>query len=287
LLDRKARYEVVLGRYDDASRTYREVLSVDPKYRDANYNLAQLALRRLELFEARQLLDQELAFYPDNYSALCQLGELSLQRDDYDAAFGFFTRAFEVEKQELRAQIGLARSARLLKRLSIARKFVEGILAVNSNDLDANLEMGRILRDEENYEEASKYYTIVLDLLDSAGDALPEQYIRIKADALIARGEVRLLTTGPSTANADFSAALKTLPDYPAAYLQHRSRLQGEVRILEADRGPQGGRDEPAPRAGTPAQESGLRARARGFSTTRCSRRWTRTTRASTSRRPP
>jgi tetratricopeptide (TPR) repeat protein len=218
LLDRKARYEVVLGRYDDASRTYREVLSVDPKYRDANYNLAQLALRRLELFEARQLLDQELAFYPDNYSALCQLGELSLQRDDYDAAFGFFTRAFEVEKQELRAQIGLARSARLLKRLSIARKFVEGILAVNSNDLDANLEMGRILRDEENYEEASKYYTIVLDLLDSAGDALPEQYIRIKADALIARGEVRLLTTGPSTANADFSAALKTLPDYPAAF---------------------------------------------------------------------
>jgi len=218
LLDRKARYEVVLGRYDEASQTYRQVLAIDPKYRDANYNLAQLALRRLELFEARQLLDQELAFYPDNYAALCQLGELSLQRDDYDAAFGFFTRAFEVDKQELRAQIGLARSARLLKRLGVARRFVEGILAVNTNDLDANLEMGRILRDEENYEEASRYYTIVLDLLDSAGEALPAEYVRIKADALIARGEVRLLTTGPSTANADFSAALRTLPDYPAAY---------------------------------------------------------------------
>lgn len=218
LLDRKARYEVVLGRYDDAFKTYYEVLAVDPKYRDANYNLAQLALRRMELFEARKLLDQELAYYPDNYSALCQLGELSLQRDDYDSAFGFFTRAFDVDKQELRAQIGLARSARLLKRLSIARRFVEGILAVNNNDLDANLEMGRILRDEENYEEASKFYTIVLDLLDSAGQALPHEYVTIKADALIARGEVRLLTTGPSTANADFSAALKTLPDYPAAY---------------------------------------------------------------------
>ncbi len=218
LLDRKARLLVALGRYDEATATYRQVLEVHPTYKDAHYNLAQLALRRSELFEARQLLDVELANYPDNYKALCQLGELSLQRDDYEAALGFFEKAHKADKEQTRAKVGLARTLRLQKKYAEARVYVVQLLALNPMDLDANLEMGRILRGEENYEEAAKLYSYVLDLLDAHKGKLDETMTRLKADALIARGEVRLLTTGPSTANADFSQALEVLPEYPAAF---------------------------------------------------------------------
>lgn len=218
LLDRKARLLVVLGRYEDATAVYRQVLEVHPTYKDANYNLAQLALRRSELFEARQLLDAELATYPDNYKALCQLGELSLQRDDYEAAFGFFEKAHKADKDQTRAKVGLAKTLRMQKKFAEARTYVVQLLALNPLDLDANLEMGRILRGEENYEEASRFYSIVLDLVDQHKGKLDESMTQLKADALIARGEVRLLTTGPSTANADFNSALEVLPEYPAAF---------------------------------------------------------------------
>lgn len=218
LLDRKARLLVVLGKYDEASAVYKQVLEVHPTYKDAHYNLAQLALRRSELFEARQLLDAELANYPENYKALCQLGELSLQRDDYDSALGFFEKAHKVDKDQTRAKVGLAKTLRMQKKFSEARTYVAELLSLNPVDLDANLEMGRILRGEENYEEAQKFYSVVLDLVGEFKGKLDETMTQLKADALIARGEVRLLTTGPSTANADFNAALEVLPEYPAAF---------------------------------------------------------------------
>lgn len=217
LLDLKARIQVEQGKTDEAMETLRKLIAAETRFRMAHYNLARLTLQKSDPFEARRLLEREVELFPDNYDALCLLGDLALQRDDFNAAEEFYLKANRVDSDRPRAQLGLARAARNLKKLPEARRYVQEVLARLPSDLGANLEMGRILRDEEKYEDATTFFTQVLRLVEEGGVRTTEEK-QLKADALIARGEVRLITTGANTANGDFNLALEVIPGYATAY---------------------------------------------------------------------
>ncbi|HMZ53049.1 MAG TPA: tetratricopeptide repeat protein, partial [Candidatus Sumerlaeota bacterium] len=207
-----------LQRYDESNAAFQRVVEKNPRTRNLYYNMAQNYMSKGEILSARDMLMKETELFPTNYEAVCELGDYALQRDDYEGAEGYYFKGVEIDPDLPRASIGLGRAYRQKGELQKAREAVQAVLDRLPENREANLEMGRILRDENNLEEASLFFTQVLDLIAKADVKERDELKELHADALIARGELALLTTGPGTANNDFRAALDVLPDYSQAY---------------------------------------------------------------------
>lgn len=224
-----------LGQYQDSNTVLNEVQELAPRMEDLHYYRALNFLELGELISARESLAQEIQQDPDNLEATLLLADLALQRDDYETAEDFFESARRIEPADLRSALGLGKikrfRARLAKNeeneelsdtlLAEAKNYVLEVLAQDSEHLEGNLEMGRILIEEEKLRQARDYFTNVLEQVDKirAEEDEPDPGLaRLEADALIARGEVSLLTAGPGTANKDFRRALEVQPDYGQAY---------------------------------------------------------------------
>lgn len=207
-----------MERYEESIEAYRTALGIAPRTRNANYQIAMNQLAMGELFAARESLEREVEVHPENYEALCDLGEDALNIGDLERAENFYTRARAVERPRPRATLGLARTKRLDEKLFEARGLVQEVLSYAEDNREANLEMGRILLEEGKESEARDYFTRVLTLIEEAPAEEQEALRELKADALIARGEIGLLTAGPGTANRDFRSALEVMPDYAEAY---------------------------------------------------------------------
>ena len=207
-----------MGETDSAIEQYQKLLEVDPAYRQANYHLAQCYMGQGEILKARAAYEKEIEFYPSHYESLVELGEIAMRGGELEIAKGYFEPAHENEPERTRATIALAKIERQLENPAIARGYVQEVLRLTPEDRDANLEMGRILRDEKDYQGATQFFTNVVKLLEKEKADQTEEGRKLMADALIARGEVRLLTTGPGTATGDFRQALEIFPDYADAY---------------------------------------------------------------------
>lgn len=221
LLVARAQIEVARGESEKAIQTYEQVIAIDPSLKNMNYEVSQLYLRMLRTADARRHLEREVEVWPENYQALCDLGDLAVQRDDIEGAENYYRLANQVDDDRPRAQLGLARTSRRLNKIAEARRFVDEVLARRPSDVYANLEKGFIVREEEKNsgrDTASAIFSEVLRLIPNDLELNEEQRKRVIADAYLARGEIRLLTTGPNTANNDFNAALQSFPNYPSAF---------------------------------------------------------------------
>ncbi len=218
LLQLKGTVLAKLKRNDDAIAALTQLAALEPKRRDTHFQIAQCHFGLGQLLQGREMLLREVEVNPRNYDALCQLGDFAIQRDDYEAAADFYTRAQALDRDKPRASLGLGKTYRAQKKLAEARIAVDEVLSRLPEDREANLEMGRIYRDEDNLEEAREFFTEVLRLIENAPSADQAGLVRLGADALIARGEIALLTAGPGTANIDFRKAIDVLPDYGQAF---------------------------------------------------------------------
>jgi tetratricopeptide (TPR) repeat protein len=214
-----------LNRPDEATKAFEEALRLNPRLRGVHYAIALNFEKNGETLVAREWLEKEITGNPGHYDSLLKLGQLALERDDFGAAELFFTRARNVDPDLPQAPLGLSRVYRRQKEQQKARDMANEVLVRFPEDRYAHLEMGKILLDESNLEQARQYFSSVLDLVDKArldpeaSDRLNKAELdRLAADALLARGAVGLLTAGPGTANADFRKALEVVPDYPEAY---------------------------------------------------------------------
>lgn len=209
---------LAMQKYDEAIEQYREVLRITPNYREANHNIAMSLLGKQEVIQARGYLERELEIAPASYDTLVTLGETNLRMGDYDQARDYFLRAREVNPNETRAVVALARSERLLGNYADARRYITEMLRIRPDDPGANLELGIISKEEKAYEESMRTLDRAVELIRNAEDLDAVTRRQMHADALLARGEVKLLTRGPATANVDFEEALRVFPDYPEAF---------------------------------------------------------------------
>lgn len=207
-----------MGEHGKAIESFRAALDIAPRTRHINYQLAMSHFALGELGEGREALEREVELFPDNYEALCDLGEHSLDLGDFERAQEYFEAAREEERNRPRATLGLARTMREIERFASARSYAREVLDLQEDHLQANLEMGRILLEDNEEREARPFFTRVLELIDEAPEEERESLRELRADALIARGEISLMTAGPGTANIDFRSALEVIPDYGQAY---------------------------------------------------------------------
>lgn len=204
--------------YGESITAFRAALDIAPRTRHVNYQLAMSHFALGELGEGREALEREVELFPDNYEAFCDLGEHALDMGDFEQARTHFETARAIYRHRPRATLGLAKTMRELERYGEARSLAQEILDQQEDHLEANLEMGRILLEDHEEREARNYFSIVLDLINQAPAEEQEKLRELRADALIARGEISLMTAGPGTANIDFRSALEVIPDYGQAY---------------------------------------------------------------------
>lgn len=206
------------GRYSESTAVFEDLVRLEPNRPNILFQIAQNFAAEGEILEAREYLQRQVRQDSDHYEALVMLGDYALQRDDFEAAEEFYSRAVEAESDRPGAALGLGKTLRRQGKLAEARAAVQEVLVRLPDDHEANLEMGRIYMDEQNYEQARQFFTQVLDLVDEASPEEQEELRVLKADALLARGEIGLLTAGPGTASIDFRRALDVYPEYPMAF---------------------------------------------------------------------
>ncbi len=204
--------------YDEAISEFQRLLNLDPRYREANHQLAKAYMAMQDTLSAKIYFEAEVQVNPSNYDAWCDLGEIQWKLDDVDAAQESYRRAKEVNPDRPRALVALASAERRLGNYSASRNAIQDILSKYPTDVRANLEMGMLFLDEKKYNDASKYFNRVLELMKTGSLKTTIEGKSIMADALLGRGAVLLLTTGPGTASKDFNLALEVYPDYPAAH---------------------------------------------------------------------
>jgi tetratricopeptide (TPR) repeat protein len=210
-----------LEQYEESNTALIKV-AVDNPRRGLYLKMAENHFAMGEIILGREKLKREIKAHPDHYAALCLLGDYALLRDDFTVAENYFTKARELDPDTPRASLGLGKSYRQNGKLNKAKEMVQEVLDRLPEDREANLEMGRIYLDEEELNKAKDYFADVVEEIEISmeeSDDEPSHELRaLHADALIARGEINLLTAGPGTANVDFQKALGVWPDYPMAY---------------------------------------------------------------------
>jgi tetratricopeptide (TPR) repeat protein len=114
------------GKWDEAEKDYRKILTDNPKYPGIHFRLARILLSRpnppADFQEsAKRELQQELEIDPSNAGAEYILGELSRQGGDLDAAIQHFTKASKLDPTFADAYLGLGTT------LVTEKKYAEAI----------------------------------------------------------------------------------------------------------------------------------------------------------------
>lgn len=114
-LEMNAETNELQGKWDDAEKDYRKVLSQNPRYPGIHFRLARLLLSKPNpepgfQDEAKKELLQELEIDPANAGAEYVLGELARQGQDMPEAVRRFTKATQLNPNFADAYLGLGMS---------------------------------------------------------------------------------------------------------------------------------------------------------------------------------
>jgi tetratricopeptide (TPR) repeat protein len=108
-----AQVQESLGRYDLAQQEYRKAIELNPAVPGAHYSLGRAILNGPKdpsgADEAAREFERELALTPHHAAAEFELGEMSRERGQMDAAREHLSKAVKYDPDLFEAQIGLAR----------------------------------------------------------------------------------------------------------------------------------------------------------------------------------
>lgn len=123
--DRTARYNFAvacsrLGRRALAEKTYRELLADDPADTSARYNLACLLQKNGELADAEQQWTIYAEQDPNSPAPWTAMGEIHLDREEYEAATKDFAQAAQRDTSNAMAWLAYSDAARLWGSFGLA-----------------------------------------------------------------------------------------------------------------------------------------------------------------------
>jgi tetratricopeptide (TPR) repeat protein len=145
-----ARYDAAiayanLGRNDDAARSLRAALALDPSFLAAMANLVSVDLARGDLREARAVADQYVALDPDSARALYSRGIVALQGGDARTAREDFGKLLHANPAYAVAHYDLALAEERLSRYDAAERELRSALALAPTYARAQLALGTVL----------------------------------------------------------------------------------------------------------------------------------------------
>jgi tetratricopeptide (TPR) repeat protein len=145
------------GDLDAALRHLRQAASLDPRRLGLQCEVAQV-LRGLSRFnEARATYLAVLQADPAHINALADLGRMSRQQGDLEAALGYLQQAASLDPSRLGLQCEMAQVLRGLSRISEARATYLAVLQADPSQVNALADLGRMSRQQGGLDAALRY----------------------------------------------------------------------------------------------------------------------------------
>ncbi|MGA1796888.1 MAG: tetratricopeptide repeat protein [bacterium] len=244
------------GNLDEAERTFRRLLAVSPNYLDVHnhlgviyhkkgdpdkaleefelalaqaeyaevyYNLSVVHRQKGDLDKSIHAAQRSLALDPRYVDALNQLGQLSLDRKNYDEAAGFLRKAIELDPNHLQAHNNLGVLFHRLGRGDDALREFEKSLSIDPNSAEAHNNRGSIFMEKGLYNQAEEEF--------SAAVRIKPDYI----EAIINLGTVHLHRAEYAAAANAYTKAVEMAPGHQGAWT-HRGILylaQGDYNAAQ------------------------------------------------------
>jgi tetratricopeptide (TPR) repeat protein len=127
------------GDLKGATEHYRKALEINPQLPGVRYELTEAVLETSPAdpatqAEAKQDFENMIAMEGDSAKAQCELGRIASLQSDTESAHNHYARAFQLNPQDVSAQLGLGRVLMTMEKPQEARKYLE--LAVQSDPLN-------------------------------------------------------------------------------------------------------------------------------------------------------
>lgn len=218
-----ARFALVLLYYDtnhidEAMKQCIELNNMNSKITDVHYYLGMCYLRQKKYEEAKDAFERELLLNPNNYDALCAMGDYFLNGGKYDQAITYYDKARELSKEKYRAYLGLTRAYKKLEKPAKAREYLDQVFLTNPDHIEATILSGALYKDDKDFVKARSLFDNVVQRLTEKGHLNMTENMTLLIEALNQRGELNLILDSPRIALADFNEALKYQPDYAESY---------------------------------------------------------------------
>lgn len=158
------------GRLEDAEKTYREVLEIQPNHVDALRFLAGIVASRDRVEEAELLLGRALKVAPDFTLAHMDLGNLFSEQHRHAEAVACFKKACQLEPEKPRPRYALASSLAESGKTSEATETYRKVISLKADHAGAWLGLGHNLKTVGEQEEAIDAYRQCINIRPDNGE---------------------------------------------------------------------------------------------------------------------
>jgi tetratricopeptide (TPR) repeat protein len=179
-LEMDAEANEVQGKWDDAEKDYRKIVSQNPRYPGIHFRLARLLLSRPNpgpdfQEEAKKELQQELEIDPANAGAEYVLGELARQGQDLPEAVRRFTKATQLNSSFADAYLGLGMSLLAEKNYADAVTPLEAAVKLQPENPAAHYSLATAYARTGRKEDAEREFALQQQAAGRAGGQEPQQ----------------------------------------------------------------------------------------------------------------
>ena len=158
------------GRLEDAEKTYREVLEIQPNHVDALRFLAGILASKDRVEEAELLLGRALKVAPDFTLAHMDLGHLFSEQHRHAEAVACFKKACQLEPEKPRPRYALASSLAESGKTSEATETYRKVISLKADHAGAWLGLGHNLKTVGEQEEAIDAYRQCINIRPDNGE---------------------------------------------------------------------------------------------------------------------
>ncbi|USR91129.1 tetratricopeptide repeat protein [Phormidium yuhuli AB48] len=152
------------GRYEDAERTWRRVLEIDPNNVAAYYNLGNALSDQGKLDEAIAAYNRAIQLNPEYANAYNNLGLALYDQGKLDEAIAAYNRAIQLNPESAIAYNNLGNALSDQGNLDEAIAAYNRAIELNPEDADAHINLGVALRRQGNLDEAIAAYNRAIEL---------------------------------------------------------------------------------------------------------------------------
>jgi tetratricopeptide (TPR) repeat protein len=205
-----ARRQLANRQADEAAKTYRAALQLQPDNAEVLHGLA-LVLRELkQTTEAMTLLQKAVILSPHRADYYNDLGLLFHDRNDFVKAVSFHKRALKVDPRLVSAWINLGVANKRLGRLDESEAAYRSALEIDSRSAAVQNNLGNLLRVKGELAEARKHLRKAIELQPGYQDA------RANLDAVEAALKERKIAQVKATETPPAKASKKSPAKTPA-----------------------------------------------------------------------
>lgn len=153
-----------LGDIDSAREKFNRILEFIPEFASAYFYLGEIAMNNDDLEKAVQLYDQALQNDNSLPGPRYRLAQIALRKNDIDLTKANLAAEMKLELNAPNALVSMASMFLIINEIDQAVNCLIKAIELDCTNADAHYYLGLISAEEENYREASEFFTHALEI---------------------------------------------------------------------------------------------------------------------------